>query len=575
MVMQTQRGQQRIQTLEMVVRGAELADVLSVLLEIDPFGCATAFFIMRDEHMEFAASHGLSPDQRLALQFVLQLPFTGISDLGSRIGAHVRPLISGASEILGAIAFFCENAVSPSESLEVIPIAALAIEQSNLLKELTYRADHDALTGIWNRERLQKEIDRALNAMPRAGAFVSLLYIDLDRYGLINEILGHRVGDQILRLVSDRLRERAGLHVLFARARGDQFLALLENVRSPEQAILLGESLLEILHSPFDIGEHALSVTASIGVCTGLPEEFTSEDLEAAAYLAVGYAKKAGRNRVVAFHSSMASAPPESLERERHLRSALENGEFIVHYQPQIQLATGRIVGIEALVRWNHPVIGFISPATFIPLAEEIGVIDDIGRWVLREAIRFVHGLHAVDGLQHMRIGINVSASQLSRADFSSWVMEEIDAAGVDPNFVELEITESVIMNDFPQVLRQMDILRDNGVQFSIDDFGTGHSSLALLQELPIQRLKIDKTFIHQIADRESRPPLLAYIIQLAHALHVPVIAEGIETEFQAFVLAAMNCEEVQGHHYARAMHPDDMVAMLMRELTPQTAATV
>ncbi|MGH9667587.1 MAG: putative bifunctional diguanylate cyclase/phosphodiesterase, partial [Bryobacteraceae bacterium] len=276
-------------------------------------------------------------------------------------------------------------------------------------------------------------------------------------------------------------------------------------------------------------------------------------DLESRAYTALEYAKRAGRNQVAVFDSSMVGASPERLALEQRLRQALPNGELLMNYQPQIELATGAATGVEALLRWKHPELGFVSPGTFIPIAEENGLICSFGEFALYESLRQAIAWRR-QGMRSVRVCVNVSPLQFCRPDFAGRTIAAIQEFEIDPSQLELEITEGVIMQNVDAALVHMNRLREIGVQFAIDDFGTGHSSLAYLQKLPIQRIKIDRSFIKDITKASERPALVVNIIRLAHALGVPAIVEGIETLEQAIALTAMGCEEAQGYLFSKPL---------------------
>lgn len=564
-------AEQRIQALEAIARGSSLEETLQLLMQAWCTGApasagiciASALLLWRDDRLHVAATSGLNTTQRATLETALRPPFSeaeGYGALSASAGAQFHPLRSGSAESLGVLAIFRPHAIGNKALEEILSIAILAVEQKNLLEELTWRADIDSLTGTWKRQRLESETDRALHSAHRTGSLTGLIYLDLDRFRLINEVLGHHVGDEVLRLAAARFQCVAGTEALVARARGDEFLVLLPRACSASMTTALGQRLVACVREPFHIGDHELFITATAGSCTGDSNEFNASELESSAYIAINHAKREGRNRVVEFDFSMAGTPPERLEMEGRLRNALAKGEMLVHYQPQVRLTDQRIVGFEALARWKHPEVGFISPATFIPVAEEIGVVEEIGRWVFTEALRQIQQVRAIKGAEHLRVAVNVSAIQVGSGDFCSWVLQRIDEAGMDANSVELEFTESVIMKDFEHVRGQMQRLRDRGVLLSIDDFGTGHSSLACLHELPFQRLKIDRAFVQAIHSEHDRPPLLENIIRLAHALHVPVIAEGIETAIQTQALLEMECDAGQGFLFSRPIAPESLM---------------
>jgi EAL domain-containing protein (putative c-di-GMP-specific phosphodiesterase class I) len=336
-------------------------------------------------------------------------------------------------------------------------------------------------------------------------------------------------------------------------------MILMPNLTSNDRVSAFAAQLLTWFVEPFQLGDHELMIRSSIGTAVAAPGEFEASELQHRADTAMRHAKKCARGRISTFDASMITMPPERLVMEKHLRFALQKREFEVYYQPQIHLPTGRVTGVEALLRWRHASLGFISPASFIPIVEDVGLIEEVGDWVIGEAIRQLEAWHRA-GLDGIRVAVNVSALQFSRSEFANSVARRLRTALIRPEELELEITESAVMLDFDHGLRQLKLLRSLGVQIALDDFGTGHSSLAYLQQLPIQRLKIDQMFIRPIIRAEERPPLLKSIIQMGHGLGCAVIAEGVETEEQALALGAMRCTEVQGFLFSKPLPPNELL---------------
>ncbi|HSU56794.1 MAG TPA: EAL domain-containing protein [Candidatus Dormibacteraeota bacterium] len=524
-----------------------------------------AILLVRDDRLEIAAEHDLTALDRRLLDQLSALPGAGaLANFGLEHCAEVRPLVTHAAELIGALVVFNFNRSRDEEKLtgrldEVCAIATLAIEQKHLTEELSYRAHHDPLTHLWNRVWMEEEIARTLDASFETGRSTGLMLIGLDSFRLINEVLGSQAGNELLRQVAMRLLNAMEPGFLLARGGGDEFIVLMPNLTSQDRVNTFCSQLLTWFDKPFEIGDHELLMRASIGTTVTAPGECEAGELQNRTDTALRYAKKCARGRAVAFTASMITTPPERLVMEKHLRFALPKREFELYYQPQIHLPTGNLIGVEALLRWKHASLGFISPASFIPIAEEIGIIEEIGEWVLGEAIQQLEYWHR-SGLGGLRVAVNVSALQFSRSDFAATVAKRLRTALIKPEDLELEITESAVMTDFEHGLRQFKLLRSLGVLTALDDFGTGHSSLAYLQQLPIQRLKIDRMFVKNIVGREERPPLLSSIIQMGHALGCSVIAEGVETAEQAMALSAMQCEEVQGFLFARPLPAKDLL---------------
>ncbi len=517
----------------------------------------TALLVFEGDRLVIEAQHGLTEAEvRLLETLPSGITATLLAQFGERHLARVKPLVTAAMEILGALVAFGAESLDDSSDLdpkleEICSIATLAIEQKNLLEDLTYRAHHDPLTDLWNRVWMEEETARVLAISAGRPVWTGLAIVGLDRFQVINDVLGYQVGNELLRQVGQRIRRDLGPPYSLARAGADEFMILLPDLVSPNQAVGIAESVLTCFEEPFRIGDNELVVKTSIGtaVCDGTASN--AADFHTRAFTAFRYAKTRSRGRVASFDHSMIRVPPERLAMEQHLRFALQKREFELYYQPQIDLLTGSLVGVEALLRWNHPSLGFISPGVFIPVAEEIGIIEEIGNWVVGEALRQLQDWRTE--LPDIRMAVNVSALQFSRNNFSSFIAQQLRRADVPAERLELEVTESAIMIDFEHGLRQMKLLRSLGVMLALDDFGTGHSSLAYLQQFPVHRLKVDRMFVREIVSRGERPPLLVSIIGMAHALKLSVIVEGVESIEQLLAVSGLHCQEVQGFVFLKA----------------------
>ncbi len=482
------------------------------------------------------------------------------------------PLQSAAGEQLGAILLHCPSDTPLSsyqaERLDIAQrLAVIAIEQHHMVDELTHRAQYDSLTNLCNRLTMENRLSQLVMRSRSSPKAIGVLYLGLDRFRLVNDILGHRTGDELLRQVGERLRTVVRDSDIVARSGGDEFVVIIPAMTRPDEVELLAEKLRSRLAQSFEVHGHQLCLTASIGACTGMPGT-APETLQRDAYTALHHAKRQGRNRTVMFDPAMGYAPPQRLEMERHLRSAIRNHELELHYQPQIDLSSGTLAGVEALLRWRHPSLGMVSPGTFIPIAEETGLINSIGEWALDEACRQAAQWQQ-QGLSKVRIGVNVSALQLAQPDFTATVRQVLERNHVPPGLIELEITETMLMSDPERSIKHINQLREMGVRFAIDDFGTGHSSLAYVQNLPVQTLKIDRSFITHIQEATERPPLVENIIRLGHSLNLQVITEGIETAAQHYALLAMGCDEGQGYLYSRPMAASALVTWEQRWVAP------
>jgi diguanylate cyclase len=416
----------------------------------------------------------------------------------------------------------------------------------SLLGDLAHRATHDPLTDLANGVRFREAVDEALAACRRDGTRLAVAYLDLDGFKTVNDSLGHDVGDALLVVVADRLRACAPEASCVARLGGDEFALLLEDVDGPDAAARVAADVAVAVSVPAVVGGRAMVVTSSTGIALGAAGS-TAEQLLRDADLAMYAAKAQGVGRAEVFRPSLHDAALQRLHLLADLRDALEaDDELVVVYQPVVALPGGRVEGVEALLRWTHPERGPVPPATFIPLAEQSGLIDALGRRVLAEACRAAHGWRTTTGRDDLRVAVNLSPSQLGEAELVEQVARVLAATGLPARALVLEITEDAVMADPEEALRQLHRLRDLGVVLAVDDFGTGRSSLAHLQRFPVEVLKVDRTFVEAL-DREGSTPIVEDILRLAHSLGLRAVAEGVERPGQLAALEAMGCDSVQG----------------------------
>jgi len=421
---------------------------------------------------------------------------------------------------------------------------------------LCYLAHFDQLTGLPNRLLFEDRLQRACLNAQRSGRMLALLFIDLDRFKFINDTFGHPTGDELLRSVAERLVSSIRKCDTVARLSGDEFTVVLENIESVSDAVQVAQNLASVLSRPFSIRENEFHITSSIGISVCPDHDTAPDGLIRKADAAMYHAKKNHRGRWLVYDETMESGALERLTIESALRTALDRHEFMLHYQPQCRAATGEIVGAEVLIRWNHPQLGPVSPAKFIPIAEETGLIVPIGEWVLREACR-QHIAWKKLGLPPIRIAINISAVQFRQKDFHQLVQKIIRETGLSPECLELELTESVVMSDAASTAASLAQLRQLGIRLAVDDFGTGYSSLSYLREFPLDRLKIDRSFIHNIDKVPANLAIVRAIVALGKNLGLDIIAEGVETGTELALVAANDCTEVQGYHISRPMPAD------------------
>ncbi len=427
---------------------------------------------------------------------------------------------------------------------------------------IEHLAYHDALTGLPNRAMLTDRLAQALAQAQRRQQQVAVLFLDLDRFKLVNDSLGHVAGDLLLQEVARRLRAALREDDTVARVGGDEFQVVLGNVAGPADAARVAEKMMQVLGAPFVLEGQELHVTASLGVSLFPRDGASGELLLKYADTALYEAKGEGRNAYRFFSPEMNAQAHGRLRMENDLRRAVERGELELHYQPQLDLASGEVTAVEALLRWRHPLRGLVPPNAFIPMAEETGLVLGIGDWVLREACRQV-ALWQREGLADLRVAVNISARQLQRPGLDASVRAALAASGLAPHSLELEITESSVMLDPHHAQSVLQSLRELGVQLSIDDFGTGYSSLAYLKRLPLDRLKIDRSFIGGIPADGDDATIVETIIVMTHKLGLRVIAEGVETLEQQLQLVRQGCDEIQGFLLAHPAPAADLPALL------------
>ena len=428
--------------------------------------------------------------------------------------------------------------------------------------ELYYLAHYDQLTGVPNRMLFIDRLTQACLETPRKKTRVGTMFIDLDRFKQINDSLGHRFGDALLRAVAQRLQGCARDVDTVARLGGDEFAYLMDGLNDPADAAIVAQRIVEAMQKPFSIMGHELFVTASIGIATCPDDGMEVATLLAKADAAMYDAKTKGRNGYRQYMPGLTMYSSDHMAIEMDLRNALENDELVLFYQPQVSFTTGQVIGVEALLRWRHPIRGLLSPAQFIEIAEQSGLIIPIGGQVLRKAcLQLRTWLDA--GLPPLRMAVNVSALQFHQEDFAHLVRTAIEENHIDPRLLELELTENIVMQNVDTVLSTLKKLKEIGVMLAIDDFGTGFSSLSYLRRFPIDQLKIDQSFVRAIEKIPVNQSIVRAIIALGQSLSLKVVAEGAETDAELEILRACQCDEAQGYYFLRPSPVDDFVAWL------------
>lgn len=469
-----------------------------------------------------------------------------------------------------------EARLRPQPDGSLLIIRRDATERRRSKARIEYLAYYDPLTGLPNRQMLLAKVERAIKAAQGSDRLLAVFYIDLDRFKRVNDSLGHAEGDALLCTVARRLKQLimprpahpqeapAPGPKLVARLGGDEFVLIADGLTEESEALAIADRIRGCLAEPVDFGGRALVVTPSIGIAMYPRDASEVADLLVKADMAMYVAKDQGRNCSSFFGQSIALRSLNRFELENDMRAGFERGEFEVYYQPKVQLETGAITGVEALLRWLHPERGFVPPDKFIPVAEETGLIVPIGEWVLGTVCRQLATWNAM-GLKRLTAAVNVSVQQFMRPSFVDAVLGSLRSSGLDPARLELEITESLLMRNTREMRSTLDRLRTSGITLTIDDFGTGFSSLGYLRQLPVSTLKIDRSYVHDLPRLDDAAAICAAIIALARELRLKVVAEGVESRAELDFLRSHQCEEVQGYLISRPVASVDLELLLQR----------
>jgi diguanylate cyclase (GGDEF)-like protein len=448
---------------------------------------------------------------------------------------------------------------------EVITTRTQGLEAAN--QKLRHLATHDPLTGLPNRILLDDRLQQAIVHADRDMRSFALLVCDLDRFKLINESLGHRAGDELLQEVARRLATVTRAVDTLARLGGNEFVLIGTSIGDVDDAAGLAARVIDVLQTPVRIATIDIYVSPSIGIAMYPDDGVTMQALLTRADAAMHSAKQHGRGNFRRYAPGMDAGIEDRVQLESDLHHAVALNQFELYYQPKVDTQTGEVRSAEALIRWIHPMRGIVSPAEFVPLAEECGLIGEIGGWVIREACRQTR-VWQIEGVPSLRVSVNLSASQFRDSGLLDLIRSALDDAGLEPRYLEVELTESAVMSDPEKSIDILEHLSAMGVLVSVDDFGTGYSSMSYLRRFPIDKLKIDRVFIDEIVSRPEDASIVRAIVSLAHSLRLKVVAEGVETPAQLDFLKTAGCDEYQGYHFSRPLPAADF-ERLMREARP------
>ncbi len=468
--------------------------------------------------------------------------YSDVTDLVGDLNKHQRELAFWVVSSLSLLYLFLLIIVRRADKT----IVRQEKERRDQEAKIHYQAHYDALTGLHNRTSFGERLEEATKRSDRANRMLALLQFDLDHFKLVNDSLGQTAGDQVLRTGAKRIQEQVRESDMVFRIGSDQFAVIMEPLRNTEDASRLATRVIESMAAPMSVDNQEVMITVSIGISVYPQDDLSPDMLVKDADTALHLAKQEGRNQYRYFSPAMKSQALDRLDFETGLKQALQRDELVLYYQPRVESKTGEVIALEALLRWAHPKRGLVPPNSFIPLLEELGLISPVGEWVVYTACRQVKDWHDA-GLANIRVSVNISSGQFRAVSFVDMVRDALDQSGLDARFLELELTESVLIENIDTAVKIMQELKEIGVSISIDDFGSGYSSLNYLKLLPLDYLKIDRTFVKDLATNDKDVAIIKTIAALAHSLKIKLVAEGVEENSQLEFLRSQDCCEFQG----------------------------
>jgi len=500
---------------------------------------------------------GISREVSGSNNYAIRVPYYGEDEIGS--------LARSFNQMLETIEVNQKERDTANEALQ---LNKKRLERA--VKDLQYLANYDSLTQLPNRALCMDRIKYALKRASRTNSMVALLFLDLDHFKDVNDSLGHAVGDQLLKATSQRLLERIRSEDTLARLGGDEFVIILNELHETEDVITIVEKIVSSFEEPFQLSNYEVNTTVSVGVCMFPQDGVDVDSLMKAADAAMYKAKEVGRNTYEFYEAELNQMAIRRHQLANELRQAIKNEELSLVFQPQLNIRENAVIGAEVLLRWHHPILGHISPAEFIPIAENTGLIKEIGNWVLDNACKKI--AECRDQGVEIRLAVNLSALQFRQANLPESIATTLQKHRIPPRLLELEITESMLMRDVSQAIDILERLKEMQIRIAIDDFGTGYSSLSYLRRFPLDALKIDRSFIDELVVDADDTAITLAIISMAKSLRLEVIAEGVETEQQQDFLAQNNCDDIQGYYFSRPLVYEDFTAFLRQRLTSDSS---